>query len=235
MKPEKFERKKKFIKRCIPYIFNEEEDSLTSKDKKSKQAYAICNSKFDNRNEGLITTFENYDFDIDDDFDDEEFDPTVNINVKLTIGDWSGDGHEEYDIYVYQVNYPVDVIQQSYKDSCKLTGIQFNHNDKYVDIPGSIWNMGNDRIVCTEYDDYMISNNAKEILRNHNIPDRFYMGDYIDPEKFSILILEFIKLTLPKLEYKEGLYKKSELNNMSAINGWWNDTLNVQFGYGLYE
>ena len=133
MKPEKHERKKKFIKRCIPHIFNEEEDSLTSKDKKSKQAYAICNSKFDKRNEKLITTFENFDF--DEDFDIEEEDPDFSINVKLTIGDWSGDGHEKYDIFVYQVNYPVDIIQQSYKDSCKLTGIQFNENDKFVNKP----------------------------------------------------------------------------------------------------
>lgn len=46
--PRKGERKKKFIKRCIPDLFKEE-GTLTSKDKKSKQAYAICNSTFDRR------------------------------------------------------------------------------------------------------------------------------------------------------------------------------------------
>ena len=48
--PKKGERKKKFIKRCIPYMMENEPDTLTSKDKKSKQAYAICNSTFDRRN-----------------------------------------------------------------------------------------------------------------------------------------------------------------------------------------
>ena len=46
-KPKKRETKKKFIKRCIPYMFHNEPDTLTSKDKKSKQAYAVCNSIFD--------------------------------------------------------------------------------------------------------------------------------------------------------------------------------------------
>jgi len=48
--PKKGEHKKKFIKRCISYMYNEEPDKLTSKDNKNKQAYAICNSTFDRRN-----------------------------------------------------------------------------------------------------------------------------------------------------------------------------------------
>jgi len=47
--PKKGERKKTFIKRCIPYIIENEPDTLTSKDKKCKQSYAICNSIFDKR------------------------------------------------------------------------------------------------------------------------------------------------------------------------------------------
>lgn len=47
--PKKNERRKNFIKRCIPHLFNEEPETLTSKDKKSKQAYAICNSMYDDK------------------------------------------------------------------------------------------------------------------------------------------------------------------------------------------
>jgi hypothetical protein len=53
MKPKKYERKKHFIKRCIPYVFDNEPDILTSKNKKSKQSYAICNSIFDKNNENF--------------------------------------------------------------------------------------------------------------------------------------------------------------------------------------
>ena len=40
----KGESKKKFIPRCIKHMYHNEPDTLTSKDKKSKQAYAICNN-----------------------------------------------------------------------------------------------------------------------------------------------------------------------------------------------
>lgn len=49
-KPKKGERKKTFIKRCIPYLYKEEPDTLTSKKHKNKQAYAICNSLYDDKN-----------------------------------------------------------------------------------------------------------------------------------------------------------------------------------------
>jgi len=48
--PKKGERKKHFIKRCIPYLLDEEPSTLTSKKKKGKQSYAICNSIYDRRN-----------------------------------------------------------------------------------------------------------------------------------------------------------------------------------------
>ena len=59
--PRKKESKKKFIKRCIPYMFNNEPGTLTSSDKKSKQAYAICNSIYDkSKNESRIFDFETF-------------------------------------------------------------------------------------------------------------------------------------------------------------------------------
>jgi len=73
--PKKGERKKKFIKRCIPYMFENEPETLTSKEKKSKQAYAICNSIFDRRkkkNENIVF-FEDFNENVDfEDWDEEE-------------------------------------------------------------------------------------------------------------------------------------------------------------------
>lgn len=76
-KPKKGERKKHFIKRCIPYMIENEPDTLTSKDKKSKQSYAICNSIFDRRNKKKknesIVKFSEYNEDIhfEEDFVDD--------------------------------------------------------------------------------------------------------------------------------------------------------------------
>ena len=79
--------------------------------------------------------------------------------VKLTLGDWSNDGHGKYEEIIYKSNYPVSVIRQSYKDSCKLTGVQFNHNEDYTgngvgtkhNSPYKIW---------TEYEDCTILEEA---------------------------------------------------------------------------
>lgn len=98
--PKKGERKKKFIKRCIPDLFKEE-GTLTSKDKKSKQSYAICNSMFDRRkkkkNENILyfDTFlneniEKSDFEFnDEDFDFEESDNKEKLSkIAIDFGNW---------------------------------------------------------------------------------------------------------------------------------------------------
>lgn len=48
-KPKKGESKDNFIPRCISHMFHNEPDTLTSTDKKSKQAYAICNSLYNRK------------------------------------------------------------------------------------------------------------------------------------------------------------------------------------------
>lgn len=65
--PRKKETKNKFIPRCISHIYHNEPETLTtkSKKKKSKQAYAICNSIFDRskkkkKNESLICSFDTF-------------------------------------------------------------------------------------------------------------------------------------------------------------------------------
>lgn len=55
----KGESKKKFIPRCIKYMYHNEPGTLTSKDKKSKQAYAICRNLSDKK-ESRIYNFETF-------------------------------------------------------------------------------------------------------------------------------------------------------------------------------
>lgn len=166
--------------------------------------------------------------------------------VKLSIGDWSQDGHNIYDVFVYDANKTVSEIRQAYKDSCKLTGLSFNHNQDYTEL-NLPWNHpeSKKRKIATEYEDSTISKLAEEILLTHGIDvwegfDRavFEPTDvvHIDgAEHFIELWLKFVRLSLPDLVLEEASYKKSELKTIDAINGWWNNELNVQFGYGLFE
>ena len=154
--------------------------------------------------------------------------------VQLHIGDWSEDGHNIWETFIYEVNVPVVKIQQAYKDSCKLTGLQFNHNYNYSGLSEHSKH-GTDRHIWTKYDNREISPLALSILQTHGIKtSKFEAGDF-EVEEAAILILEFIKLSLPELTFKEGSFKKSDLKTIPHINGFWNKELNVQFGYGLFN
>lgn len=156
------------------------------------------------------------------------------VLVKLTIGDWSEDGHSQYDEFVYTSNKSLKEIQDAYKQSCKKTGVQFNHNTNYTGLEMD-WQHPeyDDRHICTEYLSSTISKLAYDILSSFFELDKDFM-ECIDVEQFVVLITNFIKISLPDWEIKEAAFKKSELRNVPAINGWWGD-LNHGFGYGLYD
>lgn len=150
--------------------------------------------------------------------------------VRLSIGDWSEDGHNQSEDFVYEVNKTVEEIRQAYKDSCVLTGLQFNYNENYSGLPEHN-SYGTDRHICTEYEEYEATDLAKEILSEHGLD-----GNFNGVEGFAELVMGFIKLSLPDLTWEEASFKKSELkNDIPAINGWWNKELNHGFGYGLFH
>ncbi len=163
------------------------------------------------------------------------------ILTRLTLGDWSGDGHEETDQYVFQINYPVADLQQAYKDSCKKVGIQFNHNENYMGTGGNVYDQ-----IFTEYGDNIIPYEEAALLRAHGILNDDLLngsieeddegGIYVTPdgegkEFVANLIMRFIAASMPA----DFEYQMAKDFDIEPLNGWWNKNLNVQFGYGLYE
>lgn len=159
--------------------------------------------------------------------------------VKLVLGDWSDDGHGKYKEIEFVSNYPVDIIQQAYRDSCKLTGVQFNYNEDYTD--GLCKGYGSWRQIFTEYEDNCMKVEAIEVLRAHGLDPAEYCNEIYTDEDFekgnemafssenvADLIMDFIKLSMPN----DWRYDKIE-SDSKAINGWWGN-LNHQFGYGLF-
>lgn len=160
-----------------------------------------------------------------------------NILTFLTIGDWSNDGHNMSDKIYYHVNYPVEDIRQAYKDSCRKTGVQFNHNANYTGVgsPNCY-----DQIL-TEYSNNSIRPHENKILREHNVITDTWLSErkleetedhYIcmtEPKDVADLIMRFISISMPK----DFTYTETTVN-ATPINGWWNDQLNCQFGYGIY-
>lgn len=153
--------------------------------------------------------------------------------VKISIGDWSKDGHGKYDIFVFNTNKAVKEIQEAYLKSQKLLRLRFNSNEKIdgIDVGHPEWDV---RGVCENYGDYHLNDFNKKILEDHgiNIPDSYL--DWMSEEEFVSLMIDVIKISLPDLEMEEASYKRSELDSIKPINAWWCD-LNVGWGYGLYN
>jgi hypothetical protein len=159
-----------------------------------------------------------------------------NMKVRITIGDWSEDedGHNQYEEFVFDSNKSVTKIQDAYKQSCKTTGLQFNHNENYSGLKEHD-DYETDRHICTEYEESYLSETAVNILEEHGVNPRVDENNYIDVNDFCELVIDFIKISLPDLTLEEASFKKSELRTIPAVNGWWNNTLNIQIGYGLFE
>lgn len=165
----------------------------------------------------------------------------TNMNrVKITIGDWSRDGHENYDELVFESNKTVEEIRQAYKDSCKLTGIQFNDmgNNNYTDLTLTWQDPEYDtRQIAVDYEENTVSKLAHDELWKHGLDTNNYANEdaKLHDQYFLNLLIDFIKLSIPDLLLEEASFKKSELKDIPAVNGWWNSELNVAWGYGLYE
>lgn len=158
----------------------------------------------------------------------------MNYFVKLTLGDWSNDGHGKYKEYNYISNYEVSKIREAYKKSCKLTGLTFNNNENYT---GRDLNYGSWRKIWTEYESYQIKEEAVEILKEYGLDIVEMYGNSIvidneyvlNEEEAADLIMKFISLSMPKYWTYE-----LEQNKYENINSY-NTELNEQFGYGLFN
>lgn len=149
----------------------------------------------------------------------------------LVLGDWSNDGHGKEDKILLETNHPVEVIQQAYKDSCKLTGVSFNHNDDFTGIKRD-YKEADKFHIATEYEQYDLSQECFEALNKFGFSKDFKIDNVDDfelAEEFPKLWIWFVKLSLPDLE--ANIIK----DNIPVINGYWNKNLNVQFGYGLFS
>lgn len=156
-----------------------------------------------------------------------------NMVYKLTLGDWSKDGHGISKDFLFECNYDVHRIRQAYKDSCKKLGIAFNHGSDYAGLGCSY---GSAKQIWTEYEDSIIRSTVFETLKKAHCleginyyPDDFRDGYHIGKhEDCAKLIMNFIAVSMPN----DFIY---QLIEPEPINGYWNDELNHQFGYGLFH
>lgn len=166
--------------------------------------------------------------------------------MYLVLGDWSDDGHGKHDKILLESNVSVKDTQKAYKASCKMTGISFNHNEDFTETNRDWEEVDKYRIAC-EYEDDRLSKFVFDILAKYGLTKEMlkewdvdgYSEDGDEEGGFGLYVetyiqlwIWFVKLSLPKDTVIKTVDEKDEI---PCINGYWNDTLNVQFGYGLYH
>lgn len=167
--------------------------------------------------------------------------------MYLNVGDWSGAGHEKHDQILIESNLPVKDVQQAYKNSCKLTGVQLNHNEDYTGIKRD-WMAAREFQLLDEYESSKITQKQFEVLFEHGLRVEMLAEwneeDVVEYSKessdgYSIYGVDayvkfwiwFTTLSNRSLE----LNTLKEENKLPNINGYWDKNLNVQFGYGIYS
>lgn len=173
--------------------------------------------------------------------------------MKLNVGDWSKDGHNISEQVLLLCNKEVFQIQEAYKNSCKLVGLQFNNNEDYTELTRDI--QGYDKykklqslILLNEYTNNYLNNYQIDLLSKYKgfselfneivyFEDYYYHSEeddklYIDNSRnFTKLFMWFVGLSLDSLVWE--FYEKED--NIPNINGYWDKNLNVTIGYGIFD
>lgn len=164
---------------------------------------------------------------------------TTNTNLyALTIGDWSCDGHSLYRQYAIKTSETLENLREAYFKSCQQSRIKF-HDGKEGDIAGA-----NYVVVCTEANDGELSKEAEERFKAFgiNVDDEKYQRSmwygsnrFEDIENFAYLVMDFIKQSLPTMEYEFVEMSLGDLEKLPSFNGFWQQGFNLGFGYGLND
>lgn len=145
----------------------------------------------------------------------------------IPIGDWSEDGHKYSENFTVNVNKTRREIIDAYHATTKRLNISFDTNEMRESSPIRI---------LEEWEDNQLSLEAVTALKNGGVNlepllncDIDNDGAYssVSPKDTAILFMEFIKSTMPDMEYE------FVTNNNQYLFGYWGD-LNISVGYGCF-
>jgi len=97
------------------------------------------------------------------------------MNFKITLGDWSNDGHGKKDNFIYQSDSSIEEIREAYKKGAEITGIDLSE-------------------ICSEYEDTSVPEKCLEYFP--------FIEDikYVSPEEFLQMIINTIYLGNPNIK-----------------------------------
>lgn len=158
--------------------------------------------------------------------------------MKLELGDTSSDGHGKTATILLKSSVDVSAIRKAYKDSCYLTDIQFNSNEKFTKTKYN-WEDSKKHEVVVKYEDSCLRNDIfiklSKFGLTHELMSSF--GFELEDDRytlyegsFPLLWIWFVKLSLPK----DTVLEIENDDVIPSINNGPQQELNTQIGYGLF-
>jgi hypothetical protein len=152
----------------------------------------------------------------------------VEHELRIVVGDWSRDGHGDFEFVTFKSTHDRKSIIKGYKKGVKKAGIQLHGHD------------GNS--VLTDYGNSTLSEIELDKFREVGITTEKMTASGLDfdfdeeegtmgvcgPECVTWLVLQLTKVGLPEFEF-ELIKNKYE----NVVNGFWQSDFNHGFGYGV--
>lgn len=148
---------------------------------------------------------------------------------KLVLGDRSGDGHGSTITLTMAFSHSMEEMQEAYKKSCELTGLQFHKRPDFTGHEPNPWSPEAEneyrlRKLFVEFGDRDVSAFAKDTLATHGLDLSIFPN--IGRDSFVPIFLAFIKLSLPELEWETI----EEIPTFEAVAGSMEN-----LAYGMFE
>lgn len=145
----------------------------------------------------------------------------------LPIGDWSEDGHNESKNFTVNVNKTKEELITAYHETTKRLNMTFDTNDMRKSSPIRLLNEWEDNTLTADVVKKLQEGGVDmSTFEDAEISDDGYF-EYCSPKDAAILFMEFIKSTLPDMEYE---FVDDQTN---YLFGYWGD-LNISVGYGCF-
>jgi len=156
--------------------------------------------------------------------------------IRFTVGDWSDDGHGQHDHVLVESSHSVTALQEAYFKSCAKIGYRFDHGsynlpEEHTELPSLLTKYGDDNIP-PYFMDIMKKKGYDLDMLIHFEYDRKENGgiQHVTPEDVIPIILWVISISMPS----SWEFKIVEPVVLPQFNGYWDNNLNVQLGYGSY-
>ena len=145
---------------------------------------------------------------------------------SFITGDWSMDGHEKSDTFIFKATHSREDIIKAYLEACEKLGVALHRESNE-------WKQNPNQLFCT-HRDYFISEERIDELEAKGLDLSFLEKDEIYEDKLDChpydvfkIFMSMAKFSLPDFQYEDV--------DPPCINGWWQEDFNYQIGYGVYQ